>query len=355
MKLVVYRWRIARSLLLSLAAMLALGAGAYAQVVVPPIAPPKPAVARNANALVISTGDLNTALNWVRQSRLEDATTAFNLFKDDWASEGPDIRVQSDEIADAVDKAIAQVQAVLDSDPTPSGYFPAFQSLADAVEEANTQLAQMAPPTAAVRIGSTDLNQAVNWASQGNLAKVHDEFNQFRDEWGLVKDAVREQSAALADTVETATNAVVALVANPANPNPAQPDYYAALQKLQQAVADANAQLATMASAPTAPAAPAAPAAPIQIRPGNLGESVDGAHDGDLRTARSEFGQFKNDWSRVKDEVRQRTASLADGVEAAIATAETALGAAAPVQADYVAALEDLQRTVADANAQLGN
>src|ERR1700738_5323366 len=71
-----------------------------AQPVVPPIAPPKPAVPRAPNAIVISTGDLNSSVNWARQGRLGDATTSFNLFKDDWNVVVDDVRQQSGDIAD---------------------------------------------------------------------------------------------------------------------------------------------------------------------------------------------------------------------------------------------------------------
>jgi hypothetical protein len=343
-----HRCRFALPLLLALAASLAFGSAAFAQVVIPPIAPPKPAVQRNANALIISTGDLNEALNFARQSLAADAKVSFNLFKEDWAAEADAVREQSDDIADAVDDAVAQAQAVFDSDAS-DGYFAALQSLADAVEEANNQLALIAPASAALRIGNTDLNQAVTWASQGNLPKVHDEFDQFRDEWSLVRNSVRQQAPVLADGVDAATNAVVALVSNPANPNPSQADYYPALQALQQLVANVNTQLAVVA-APVA-----APGAPLRIRPGNLGESVDAAQDGDLAEALKEYGEFKSDYLRLQDQVRQRATSAADSIEAAIATADAAFAASPPVQADYVAALEDLQRAVEDANAQLGN
>src|SRR5712691_7200358 len=101
------------------------------QPVVPPIAPPKPAVPRAANAIVISTGDLNSSVNWARQGRLTDATTSFNLFKDDWNVVDDDVRQQSTDIADQVDAAIAQVDDVLTNPdaPTPeqARYYPVLQ------------------------------------------------------------------------------------------------------------------------------------------------------------------------------------------------------------------------------------
>src|SRR2546427_7039830 len=91
-----------------------------AQPVVPPIAPPKPAVPRAANAIVISTGDLNSSVNWARQCRLADATTSFNLFKDDWNVVDDDVRQQAAEIGDQVDSAIGQVDDVLTNPDAPA-------------------------------------------------------------------------------------------------------------------------------------------------------------------------------------------------------------------------------------------
>jgi hypothetical protein len=331
-----------------------LPSSAFAQPVVPPIAPPKPASARAANAILISTGDLNEAVNWARQSDLTDAVTSFNLFKDDWNVVDDDVRAQSDSIADSVDGAIADLQTVLDAGatPAPSVYFPLFQKLASVVEDANVQLGQIAPTTAALKITTTDLAQSVNWASQGNLAKAHDEFGQFQDDWSLVKDAVRQQAAPLADGVEAATANVAAIISNPANPTPAQADYYPALQTLLQVVNDINSQLAQM---PAVASAPAPSTGPIKIRNGNLGESVDWATQGNLPRARSEFSQFQDDWKAVQAAVRQQSPDVADAVEAAINNAQTILAASAPNQTDYFPALQNLQRVVDDANAKLGN
>src|SRR5713226_2383541 len=115
-----------------------------AQPVVPPIAPPKPAVPRAPNAIVISTGDLNSSVNWARQGRLADAATSFNLFKDDWNVVDGDVRQQSTDIADQVDAAIAQVDDALGNPesvaPDQSQYYPVLQTLQQVVEDSNTQL-----------------------------------------------------------------------------------------------------------------------------------------------------------------------------------------------------------------------
>ena len=66
-------WAARATLLAGLVAALSFAPLAFAQVVIPPIAPPKPAVPRAANAIVISTGDLNAALNWANQGAFADA------------------------------------------------------------------------------------------------------------------------------------------------------------------------------------------------------------------------------------------------------------------------------------------
>src|SRR5437899_511892 len=134
-----------------------------AQPVVPPIAPPKPAVPRAANAIVISTGDLNSSVNWARQGQLADAATSFNLFKDDWSVVDDDVRQQSTGIADQVDAAIAQVDDILGNPDAAdqSEFYPVLQNLQQEVEDSNTQLGLIAPATNGLRINPTNLGQAV--------------------------------------------------------------------------------------------------------------------------------------------------------------------------------------------------
>src|SRR5262249_9144411 len=162
------------------------------------------------------------------------------------------------------------------------------------------------PAIGTLRIAPTDLGQAVTWASQGNLAKTHDEFDQFRDDWSLVQGAVRQTAPAIADGVDQATAKVTAIVSNSNNPNPSQSEYYPALQALQQTVRDANRQLAQLGAAPAA--APNA-GAPVTIRAGNLGQSVNAAGAGDLANAKKEYAEFQDDWGRVSDAVRARSAA----------------------------------------------
>ncbi len=330
-----------------------LSPAAWAQVVIPPIAPPKPAVQRNPNALVIGTGDLNEALNWARQGNLPEAAMSFHLFRDDWQSVSDDVRAQSDDVADGVDTALTAVEGLLGAPQPPdqSTYFPAFQHLSDTVEDANNQLNGLAPAIGTLRIAPTDLRQSVTWASQGNLARAHDEFDQFRDDWSLVQAAVRQAAPPVADTIDQATANVTAIVSNPNNANPAQSEYYPALQALQQAVLDANQQLALLGAPEAAPNTGASPA----IRAGNLGQSVTAAGAGDLANAKKEYAEFQDDWGAVKDAVRARSEPLADRIEAASTRAGTALNEDPPTQSQYFEALQTLQQAVLDANAQLGN
>jgi hypothetical protein len=325
---------------------------AAAQPVVPPIAPPKPAVPRAANAIVISTGDLNASVNWARQGNFVETAKSFNLFMEDWTVIADEVQGQSETIAGKVDDAASQVADVLIVSPpaAQTTYYPVLQNLQQVVEDANAELGQIAPASAALRINPTNLSQAVTWASQGNLAKAHDEFNQFLDDWSLVSAAVRQQSPSAADSVEAASAAVQAVIADPARPAPDPSEYYPKLQALQQVVRDTNAQLAT-----SGPVFVAVPAGSIKISPGNLGESVDWANQGNLASARSEFRQFQGDWAKVKDAIRQKSPAIADQVEAAIARAEPVVSGADPAKEDYLAALQDLQTVVDDANSKLAN
>jgi methyl-accepting chemotaxis protein len=334
-------------------------ASVSAQPVLPPIEPPRPAVPRAANALVISSGDLNESVNWARQGNLADAAMSFKLFKDDWDAVDGEVREQSADIADQVDGAIARVDDVLGGPdagpPDQSEYYPALQHLQQVVEDANIQLGVSAPATNALRINPTNLGQSVAWARQGNLARAHDEYAQFRDDWSLVRDAVRQQAPSAADMVETASAQVQGIVADPARPSADQSEYVPALQRLQQIVLDVNAQLATLppptASNPPPPVAPG----PVRIRPGNLAESVEWAAQGNLASARSEFDEFQDNWASVSSAVRQKSPDIADQIEAAIARVQTILAASAPPKEQYFPALQDLQQVVLDANEKLGS
>jgi hypothetical protein len=349
----VHVWRHAATPVTLLAALLAplfVAALASAQVVIPPIAPPKPAAARSANATTIGIGDLSEGVNFALQGAFGDAKNSFNLFKDDWAAVAGEVERQSTDIADMVMDAIAEVQGIVDETPPPpqTRYFPAFRKLADVIEEANSQLALIAPPSSALHIATPDLGQSVVWASQGNLAKAHDEFQQFQDEWSLIKETVRQSLPAGAATIDAATARVQNLIANPANPNPAQSDYFPALQTLQAAVTDANAQLAALApqSAPQTQG-------PLTIRVRNLAEAVDNAGDEDLPGARSEFNQFMNDWSSLASAVRQQRGDVADMIDAAIVRVDTIFASANPPKTEYFPALQELQQVVEDANREL--
>jgi hypothetical protein len=344
-------------LLAAILAPLFVVAVSSAQVVLPPIAPPKPAVARNPNATQIGTGDLSEAVNFAIAGSWAETVTSFNLFKQDWVAVGDEVRGQSTQIADVVDTAINEFQDLVDADPPPTldVYAPAIRRLSDMVEEANSQLNAIAPATAPLRIPATDLAQSTDWARQGNLVKAHDEFQQFSDDWSLSRAAVRQASPAVADAIEVATGALLAIIANPANQAPSQSEYYPAFQALLQAVLDGNKVLATLGPAPAAAPGPATTAGPISIRTGDLDEAVEWAAESNLTRARSEFGQFQSSWANVKDAVRQRSAALADQIDAAATRAQRELNEDPAQQDEYFEALQRLQTAVTEANNQLGN
>ena len=338
------------ALVLALVAPLFVAAVAAAQVVIPPIAPPKPAAPRVANATSIGIGDLSEGVNFAVQGNFDAARTSFNLFKDDWTAVREEVVRQSSDIADMVDDAIAEVQALVDETPAPaqSRYLPVYRKLSDVVEEANQQLALIAPTTGALRIPTPDLGQSVSWASQGNLAKAHDEFEQFQDDWSLIRDTVGQSLPTGAAAIDAATLRVQNLIANPANPNPAQADYFGALQALQQAVVAANAQLATMA-----PSAGGAPQGALNIRVRDLAEAVESAGADDLARARSEFGQFAEGWATLAGPVRTQRPDLADLVDAAVVQVRLIFGASNPAKTEYLPALQLLQEVVEAANGEL--
>jgi hypothetical protein len=338
------------SFLAALVAPLLVLAVASAQVVVPPIAPPKPAVVRNPNATNIGQGDLSEALNFAVQGKLSDATTSFKLFLDDWNAVKSEVRRQSATLATTVEDAIADVQDVVVADPPPatSAYVPLFRKLADVVEETNVQLGLLAPVTNAVQIPMPDLTQSVDWGRQGNLAKAHDEFDQFSDDWSLLKDAVHTLAPAGADAVDGARLRVSALISNPANLNPAQTEYYPALQALLQAVTDTNTLLAG-----GAPVAPAPTGVAMTIPSGDLDEAVDAAANDNQARARSEFAQFQAGWASVSGVVMKQQPDVAADVEDAIAHVSTIFGASTAAKVDYFPALQELQNVVVAANTKL--
>src|SRR5437868_1781855 len=51
----------------------------------------------------------------------------------------------------------------------------------------------------AIQIGTGDLNEAVNFAVQGNLTEAINSFNRFKQDFNAVADQVRAQSADVAD------------------------------------------------------------------------------------------------------------------------------------------------------------
>src|SRR6185436_19310640 len=130
MKLFIWR-RVATPVLLLAALLVPLfvAALASAQVVIPPIAPPKPAAPRVANATSIGIGDLSEAVNFAVQGNFNETRNSFTLFKDDWTAVAPEVERQSSDIADMVMDAINEVQGIVDAAPPPpqDAYLPVIR------------------------------------------------------------------------------------------------------------------------------------------------------------------------------------------------------------------------------------
>jgi hypothetical protein len=196
----------------------------------------------------------------------------------------------------------------------------------------------------AIQISTGDLSEALNWARQGNLANATESFNLFRDDWNATADAVSAQSDDVAGMVNDAIDGVRDVLDD--SPPPDQAKYFPLVQNLATVVEDANAQLGQIAPANGA----------LRVNPTDLGQSVTWASQGNLERAHDEFGQFQDDWSLVKDAVRQQAPAVADALDAATANVTSIINDPAnpaPAQTAYYPALQGLQQAVLTANATL--
>jgi hypothetical protein len=89
----------------------------------------------------------------------------------------------------------------------------------------------------------TNLSEAVDWATRGNLRGAHSEFVQFLGDWETVKDAVRRRSPDGADAIEASSSQVKAVLLDPNTPTPAAAVYTPLLQNLQQVIQEQQARL----------------------------------------------------------------------------------------------------------------
>jgi hypothetical protein len=199
-------------------------------------------------------------------------------------------------------------------------------------------------------IGTLHLADAVDAAKTGDLGDATDGFAAFRVIWAAAKPKVTAQSAALAQSVQTAVDQVSALAGT--SSGPAQ--VYPALQNLLRVVRGANATLLSGGAAPTTPAgvpSQGATAGPA-IKANNLGEAVDWATKGDLANTRKEFGEFQDDWSKVSDAWHAANPATANAIDAAIAQLQAVIGdtSQSPAQSQYQPLIQTLQKAVQDAN-----
>lgn len=98
-------------------------------------------------------------------------------------------------------------------------------------------------PGGTIVIHMTNLNEAVDWATQANLKGAHSEFVQFLGDWDTVKDAARQRSPEAANAVEAAIAQLKTVLLDPNAPVPDQAVYSPLLQQLQQLVQQLQTQL----------------------------------------------------------------------------------------------------------------
>jgi hypothetical protein len=96
-----------------------------------------------------------------------------------------------------------------------------------------------------VTIRTTNLDEAVEWARQGDLTRLHGELQEFIADWRSIAPQVRQRSPDGADAVETALADVQAVLLDPAAPRPDQSLYLPLLVRLQQVVREQQQRLPT--------------------------------------------------------------------------------------------------------------
>jgi hypothetical protein len=92
-------------------------------------------------------------------------------------------------------------------------------------------------------IPTTNLAEAVDWATRGDLRGAHSEFVQFLGDWDAVKESVRQRSPDSADAIEAAISQVKAVLLDPNTPAPDQAVYTPLLQNLQRVIQEQQARL----------------------------------------------------------------------------------------------------------------
>jgi hypothetical protein len=95
----------------------------------------------------------------------------------------------------------------------------------------------------AVSVPLGNLGQAVNWARKGELSNAHGEFLEFLDDWDSVREAVRQRSPEVADTLAGAVAEARRLLVD-SRPAPSPALYLETLERLQQLVREQQPRLA---------------------------------------------------------------------------------------------------------------
>ena len=201
----------------------------------------------------IGTTHLADAVEAADAKDLADSIELFKGFNVLWAAAKPKVQAQSAPLAQTVQTAVDQVNALIGDPNAPaasqSQYAAALADLLKTVKSANFAIAHGnaqagvagSPGAAALpAIRAGNLGQAVDAATSGDLANTRKEFGEFQDDWGRVSDAWHAGNASVASGIDAAITQLKGVIGDTSQ-SPAQAQYQPIIQNLQKLVQDANA------------------------------------------------------------------------------------------------------------------
>jgi hypothetical protein len=97
--------------------------------------------------------------------------------------------------------------------------------------------------SARVSVPTGNLDEAVNWARQGQLPKAHGEFQEFLSDWAGVQASVRQQLPDAVDAIEIAVADARQVLLNSAGSAPSQAAYLEVLERLQRTIREQQSRL----------------------------------------------------------------------------------------------------------------
>jgi hypothetical protein len=210
---------------------------------------PCPPAASPVSTDVIGTQHLSDAVDAAKNGDNADAADLFDAFKALWTNVKPQVTKQSPTVAQNVQSAVDQVNALVGQSNVSAQVQPALRNLMQVVTDANTSLAGGGPAAATATGGAAvappqispgNLGEAVDWASQANLAKMRDEFGQFQTDWSKVSTAWHTANPSTADGIDAAIAQLNSVIGDPSQ-SPPQSQYQPLVLALQKLVLDANA------------------------------------------------------------------------------------------------------------------